>query len=86
MLFSNNLIIEYGKKYHTGFSIQHTFPISYTTIGIVNALTSYGGAEGAHISTTLYPNNTTLEYFCISVRGTSGGSIDVPFHWISVGY
>ena len=80
------MIIEYGVKYHVGFDIQHAFPISYTTIGSVNALTSYSGTEGAHISTTLFPNNTTLEYFCISVRGTSGAAIDIPFYWISVGY
>lgn len=86
MLFSNNLMIEYGVGNHASFTTQHDFPISYTTICSVNALASYSGTEGAHISITLFPNNTTLEYFCISVRGTNGAAIDIPFYWISVGY
>jgi len=86
MLFSNNLMIEYGVGNHAGFTIQHDFPITYTAYGIVVALASYHGVEAGYISTVLYPTNTTLEYFCIAIRGGNGASVDIPFQWISVGY
>ena len=30
MLFSNNLMIEYGVGNHAGFTTQHDFPITYS--------------------------------------------------------